>query len=169
MRLKSRTISLVACLALASVTTGCFGKFALTRKLYGWNDSFDNKFVKTIVFWAFNIIPVYGVLGTADFLVLNLIEFWSGSNPVANVAPEVQPDGSIKIERDGVALLLKPAGDKRFEIYRGAELVGTAMMTGDRGLVFTQTASGQVVRVTGEEVRDAEPMAQKIVLQQPAM
>lgn len=168
MRLKSRTISLFAVLALASVTTGCFGKFALTRKFYGWNDSFDNKFVKTIVLYAFMIIPVYEVVGLADFFVLNLIEFWSGSNPVSQLSPQVMPDGSIRVEKDGVVLTLKPAGDKRFEIWKGEELVGYATGTGDKGLVFTQTQSTQVIRVTGEEVRQTEALAQKIELQPAA-
>lgn len=73
-------------LALGSLTltqTGCFGEFALVRKVYNWNQDIGGKFVNTLVFYALNIIPVYGIASLVDFVILNLIEFWSGSNPVS--------------------------------------------------------------------------------------
>ena len=76
----------IACALLASflvVNTGCFGSFSLTQKVYSWNNSLGDKFVKTIVFYAFNIIPVYDATVFIDVVVLNLIEFWTGSNPLA--------------------------------------------------------------------------------------
>lgn len=64
--------------------SGCFGEFALVRKVYSWNqDVSSNKFVKTLVFYVLNIIPVYGVASFIDIVILNLIEFWSGTNPLA--------------------------------------------------------------------------------------
>lgn len=65
--------------------TACFGKFQATRTVYGWNDSLGNKWVKTLVFWAFSIIPVYMVVGLVDAIIFNLIEFWTGQNPIASV------------------------------------------------------------------------------------
>lgn len=77
----------VLALVLGSVIvtqTGCFGEFALTRKVYGWNeDVSDNKFVRTLVFYVLCIVPVYEIAGFVDVVVLNLIEFWSGTNPLA--------------------------------------------------------------------------------------
>lgn len=74
-------------LALGSLMisqSGCFGEFALVRKVYSWNqDVSSNKFVKTLVFYVLNIIPVYGVASFIDIVILNLIEFWSGTNPLA--------------------------------------------------------------------------------------
>ena len=43
----------------------------------------DSRFVKTLVFWGLNIIPVYGVAALGDLIIFNLIEFWTGSNPLA--------------------------------------------------------------------------------------
>jgi hypothetical protein len=69
--------------SMASVSTGCFGSFQLTRNFYQWHDStFDNKFVKSLLYY----IPfsfVYGITIFVDFIALNLIEFWSGSNPIS--------------------------------------------------------------------------------------
>lgn len=65
--------------------SSCVGSFGLFNRLTSWNQSVGNKFVNELVFLAFNIVPVYGVAYLADALVINSIEFWSGSNPMANV------------------------------------------------------------------------------------
>jgi hypothetical protein len=71
--------------------TACFGSFGLVKTLYEWNDGVsDNKFVKSIITWAMIVIPVYGLAGFLDFVIFNLIEFWSGSNPVAMQEGEVE-------------------------------------------------------------------------------
>ena len=69
----------------AFLFSSCIGSFGLHSKLLNWNQGIGNKFVNELVFLAFNIIPVYGVCYLADALVINSIEFWSGSNPMASV------------------------------------------------------------------------------------
>lgn len=63
--------------------SGCYGSFKLVEKVYEWNGSIEDKFVRSIVFWALCIIPVYPFAGFVDAVILNVIEFWSGSNPVS--------------------------------------------------------------------------------------
>lgn len=65
--------------------SSCVGSFGLFNRLSSWNNTIGNKFVNELVFLAFNIVPVYGVAYLADALVINSIEFWSGSNPMANI------------------------------------------------------------------------------------
>lgn len=91
--LKSTAVGMLTVFSIAS--TGCFGEFALTRKVYEFNDGIagddiGGKFVKTIVFYAMNIIPVYGVAGFIDGVILNLIEFWTGSNPLAMADGDIE-------------------------------------------------------------------------------
>lgn len=50
-----------------------------------WNQGVSNKFVNELIFLAFHIVPVYEIAYLADALVLNSIEFWSGSNPTASI------------------------------------------------------------------------------------
>ncbi len=64
--------------------SSCVGSFGLFNRLSSWNNQIGNKFTNELVFLALNIIPVYGVAYLADALVINSIEFWSGSNPMAN-------------------------------------------------------------------------------------
>ncbi|WP_308763229.1 DUF3332 domain-containing protein [uncultured Bacteroides sp.] len=74
-----------ACLILGAsiICSSCIGSFGLWNSLKDWNSNIGNKFVNEIVFFAFHIIPVYQVAYFADIIVLNSIEFWSGSNPLA--------------------------------------------------------------------------------------
>lgn len=83
---KNRFMYLMA-LALSSSIffSSCVGSFGLFNRVSSWNQSVGTKFVNELVFLALNIIPVYGVAYLADALVINSIEFWTGSNPMANV------------------------------------------------------------------------------------
>lgn len=84
--MKEKKLTLVAVLLSGSLLfSSCVGSFGLFNRLSTWNQSVGNKFVNELVFLAFNIVPVYGVAYLADVLVINSIEFWSGSNPMANV------------------------------------------------------------------------------------
>lgn len=86
--MKKSRMTTVCALALSGsvIFSSCIGSFSLFNKVRDWNLGVsNNKFVNELVFLAFNIIPVYGICYAADILVINSIEFWSGTNPVANV------------------------------------------------------------------------------------
>lgn len=73
----------VSCLSIGVLNTGCYGTFPLTKQIYKFNGSIGDKYVKQVVFWAFFIVPVYEVGTLADVIIFNLIEFWTGSNPLS--------------------------------------------------------------------------------------
>ncbi|MCF0185449.1 MAG: DUF3332 domain-containing protein [Bacteroidaceae bacterium] len=77
------SVALVLTIASSMMLSSCIGSFALFNKLKDWNSNISSKFVNELVFFAFWIVPVYEVSLLADALVINSIEFWSGSNPVA--------------------------------------------------------------------------------------
>jgi hypothetical protein len=62
---------------------GCYGKMALTKKVYAVNGEVNDKFVRSLVTWILIIVPVYQISALADFILFNTIEFWSGKNPVS--------------------------------------------------------------------------------------
>jgi len=70
--------------------TGCFGSFTLTHKLYEANASINNKFLQTIVMYVLLILPAYGGAAFLDIIIFNLIEFWSGSNPLSLEAGQME-------------------------------------------------------------------------------
>lgn len=85
MKRASRLLA-VMCVALFSVqVSGCFGKFALTRAIWEFNKNVSpNKFIQWLVFLVLVVVPVYGIGTLVDAVVINSIEFWTGSNPVGS-------------------------------------------------------------------------------------
>ena len=114
----------VAVVLLAGVllTNSCVGSFGLFNKLASWNKSATNeKFLNELIFLI--ISPAYAVCSVVDVLVLNTIEFWSGSNPVAQRVGktfEVQgQDGryyAVTTLKDGYSIK-KPTGEVIKFIY----------------------------------------------------
>jgi len=138
-------IALVLVAAVGAFSAGCFGKFQLTKKLYDINQSIDEKYVRSAATWIF-IIP-YAVTGLLDFIVFNVIEFWTGENPVATApVTKVYAQGSGKtvltLSRDGSATVAV------IERYEAGRLFSTLRVRDDgRGKVAAvETAAGEKVR-----------------------
>ena len=94
------------------VLSGCYGKNACFNKLHDWNGTLGDKWINSIVHFTLFWLPVYGIcLFLVDGLVLNTIEFWTGSNPLASgdsyfekdaqgntIAAVKNEDGSMSVE-----------------------------------------------------------------------
>lgn len=96
-----------AVLAVATLgllgSSACFGSFNLTRKVWTFNKTVSpDKFVQELVFLAFTAIPVYGIAGFLDAVVINSIEFWTGENPVTVAKSTTTPDGRTFVQRGSV-------------------------------------------------------------------
>ena len=64
-------------------TSGCFGTFQLTRKVYKFNREVSpDKWIRELTFLVMVVLPVYGFASFLDAVVFNSIEFWTGNNPV---------------------------------------------------------------------------------------
>lgn len=156
----------IACSSLA----GCYGKFALTRKVYAVNGEVKDKYLRSLVTWVFVIVPVYGISALADFILFNTMEFWSGRNPVA------QGEKEFFYVRNGEHYQVnarKSGTDLAYRIrhYGGNALVDTMEITwdlttgeskvttreGDRVTRYTASVSEQGVRV--EQLADGQGMA----------
>jgi hypothetical protein len=116
---------LVACTITVSTlsTTGCFGKFAAFNHLRQWNGKFSkNKFVNWLVFIVLCVLPVYEIFFTADVLVLNSLEFWTGSNPLAvgDTYRETDENGNsvtaVKMEDGSLYMRLDAASGEKQEL-----------------------------------------------------
>lgn len=93
--------------------TSCLGSFELSSKLMAWNKTIDNKFVNEVVFVALCIVPAYEVAMLADLLVLNSIEFWSGSSPLARETKVIEGnDGKYRVECDGKGYTITSLNDQ---------------------------------------------------------
>lgn len=96
--------------------SSCIGSFGLFNKVRTWNEGVGgNKWVSELVYLALWIVPVYELTLLADGVVLNTIEFWTGSNPVANAGEVKKVKGEngeylVKTNQDGYTIT-NEAGD----------------------------------------------------------
>ncbi|MCH5327794.1 MAG: DUF3332 domain-containing protein [Coprobacter sp.] len=108
MKKSKLTLFLAVLLSGSILFSSCIGSFSLTTKLHGWNNNIGNKFVNELVFLAFCILPVYEISLMADYLVLNSIEFWSGSNPIAESTHHIKGENSnflVKSHKKGYTII----------------------------------------------------------------
>ncbi|MEX0361487.1 MAG: DUF3332 domain-containing protein [Allomuricauda sp.] len=91
----------ISCLMLSCTIlfSSCLGSFRAFNNLKDWNQGLtDSKFLDNLIFWGLNIVPVYGLFFLGDALIFNVIEFWSGSNPIAMKDGESETQ---MVEHDG--------------------------------------------------------------------
>ena len=181
-------ISVIMIAAILGTSTGCFGEFALTRKLWAWNDDVtDSRFVNNLVFYALAILPVYEVVGAADLIIFNLIEFWTGDNPLA--MQEGERDRQI-IPLDGEEYiveasknqfeLIAPDGERtilRFEesdaswnlISNGVSQKLTASVENEEGIYYQIYGQESVVSLKANTAYDADFLSQLFSRESVAM
>jgi hypothetical protein len=85
-----KTLLATVAISLLLIQTGCIGSFKLTGAVLKFNKNISNKFVGELVFLVFCIVPVYEISVLVDALILNLVEFWTGSNPMAMQPGQVE-------------------------------------------------------------------------------
>jgi len=120
--MKRRNLTLLCSVILGGsiFLSSCVGSFSLHNKLSSWNQTLDNKFVNELVYLALNIVPVYPIAYVADALVINSIEFWTGSNPVANAGDVKKVKGEngdylVKTQENGYSIS-KENGEKTMDL-----------------------------------------------------
>ncbi len=81
--MKKQIRNIILMFMAAVMLSGCFGSNQMFNRMNKWNGTINNKYARSAVHFAFWIIPVYIVSLAGDILVLNVIEFWGGKNPMA--------------------------------------------------------------------------------------
>ncbi len=98
---KVKKVVVALSLATTLFLSSCIGSFGLTNRVLDWNKGLGNQFVNEVVFIAFHIVPVYGITCLADVIVINSIEFWTGSNPIADNSQVINTEnGQVVIEQN---------------------------------------------------------------------
>lgn len=62
--------------------SSCIGSFTLTNKVLDWNRTVGDQWVNELVFLVCHVVPVYEISIFIDSVILNSMEFWTGSNPM---------------------------------------------------------------------------------------
>lgn len=80
---KIRKMALTVALAGTVLFSSCIGSFSLTNKVLDWNKSVGDQWVNELVFLVCHVVPVYEISIFIDGVILNTMEFWTGTNPMA--------------------------------------------------------------------------------------
>jgi hypothetical protein len=109
----------------ATTAAGCFGQFRAVHAVYDFNrQASDSAVVRSLLQVALIVVPVYIVAALVDMLVLHVLDFINGTNPVA---VETLPDGSalhmarIDAKTVRVRHVDKQGRESSFELERGAD------------------------------------------------
>lgn len=166
MLMKIRHLKVSALLLAATLlTSSCVGSFSLFNRVAKWNThATSSKFLNEIIFIL--ISPAYAVCAVADVLVLNTIEFWSGSNPLAQKVGTVQKvtgkDGliyAVKTLRNGYEVT-SPNGEVVSFIYDKKTNSWSQEQNGkkveifrfnDDGTIQARLSDGETIRVNPDE------------------
>ncbi len=133
-------------MAMAIVLSGtilfssCVGSFSLFNRLCTWNQGVSNKFVNELVFLALNIVPAYGVCYLADILVINSIEFWTGSNPMADV-------GNIKSVQGENGTYMVKTTEKGYSITKEGESTSMDLIYDQQTNTWSAQSDGNSTRL----------------------
>ena len=133
------------CVAMVSLQ-GCYGKMALTRKVYQVNGEVKDRYLRSLVSWVFILVPIYFVSAVADFILFNTIEFWSGNNPVA----EGEKNFQYAANGENFHVTARKSGKRVYYVinhYRGNNYLDTLSIIWDLktgNSTATLTGSGKV-------------------------
>lgn len=124
------------------VLSGCYGKNACFNKLHDWNGTLGNKWLNSIVHFFLNVFPVYMIcLGLIDGLVLNTVEFWTGSNPLASGDSYYEKDA----QGNEIAAVKNADGSMSVELTTAKGEKASMTLQRDENVVRALDAEGSVV------------------------
>lgn len=152
--MKKISLKVMACLLSGSlVCSSCVGSFKLFNSYNQWQTQMTNiKIVNGIV--GFILLPIVGgVTYLVDAVVLNTIEFWSGSNPMASNVGKTQKvlgeDGryyAVKTLKDGYQVTA-PTGEVTLFTYDQQSNSWSMSQNGEVREIFRFNEDGQSIRV----------------------
>ena len=124
-----------------------------------------------MVFLAFHIVPVYEVAYLADILVLNSIEFWSGSNPVAELGSIRTIHGekgtyAIRTNEDGYTITKEGDEGKELNlVYNAAKRTWNAEAEGQSFELIRMNEDGTIsYQQPDGSLRTIVPNAQEVAI-----
>ena len=100
--------------------SSCIGSFGLFNKLLTWNKQLGDNWTNEVVFVLLNIVLAYPIAWVIDAVVLNSIEFWTGTNPSADVQTKQikTEDGLYTIKTDANGHQIQKEGSDEIVEFR---------------------------------------------------
>ena len=135
--------TLLSLVMVASFSTACIGRGALGKKLAKWNlEVNEERWNREIIFFGLYMFGVYPLAGVADILVINSIEFWTGTNPISQES-SISPISYKEFKTDD--------GTQVTMIHQADDSIDVTLMAADGQRRFmTLTRSEEGIRAVDE-------------------
>ena len=122
-------------------------------------------------------IPVYGGAMFIDGAILNLIEFWTGGNPLAaqlqesdtrlaSVKASQAADGTVTVQRGEQTFTVEPMAGNRVRISSQDGLLGFAEFNADGSSTVYDATGRPLQTLSAADYAAAQPQLQQLVLAQ---
>lgn len=160
---KRMFLILCLCAGTCVMTTSCIGSFGLLNKFSAWNMSATgNKYVNGFI--GILLSPVYACCFTADMIIFNTIEFWSGSRLISSSQRIVGGNGDVYLvhttpggytitnetQQDSMQLTYDEAQHEWSSVYQGATRKLFRFNDGNKTLTV-YLPDGETVEVSNDE------------------
>jgi len=137
-RFGQRIVAATALVSVMTMSTACYGPFALTKNVYQWNSNVkgsgqvNDKWMKELVFFGMLIVPAYMFSALLDTFIFNSMHFWTGESPIK--ASDTSVDGTKVTTVGDVTIRWLPSNDGATVTYeqygviqRRAKIVSSAV------------------------------------------
>lgn len=144
----SRPIRVIAALVAAGLlSSGCYGPFTLTRKVYNWNGNVSqDKWAVEVLFLLLNVpfLSVYGLAITADAIFFNSVVFWTGNN-ILNTNASMPPTRRI-VRGDHEVVMTRVADDELLmESFTAGQPQGSVRLRREDGGIVALGPDGRLL------------------------
>ena len=134
-------IAALVCAGMVTLT-GCYGSNALFEKIHKWNGTLGNKWLNSIVHFFLMVFPVYPIsLCFIDGLILNTVEFWTGSNPIAAGDSYYEQDA----QGNSIAAVKNADGSMSVEVTTAAGEKANMTLQRDENVIRAIDSNGELV------------------------
>lgn len=139
--------------------TNCYGSFKLVKKLHIMVGSVNNKWISSVIVILVYLVPIIlWVTYILDIVVFNLIEFWSGSNPISNSDYDENGTAVKEFSQDNVTLkltYLKFGKEMQIQTFNNGIQDGENIIVNkdEPGVLYKQEITGELTKVDSKNIK----------------
>ncbi len=162
-----RLVTVAVLVGFVTVSTACYGPFALTKNVYRWNSNIkgsrevNDKWMKELAFFGLIVVPAYPFSVLLDMFIFNSMHFWTGESPIKESGLESEGTRVVTVGETTIRWTSSEDGatvtyERHGVVERRATIMANAMgyrLVEENGKVLSETeyaADGTVRLLNGE-------------------
>lgn len=149
-----RIVAATVLLGVMTMSTACYGPFALTKNVYHWNstvkgsDPSNERWMKEFVFFGMLVVPVYMFSALLDTFIFNSMHFWTGESPIK--ASDIGSDGAKVTTLGETTIRWSPSNDSATVTYERRGMIE------HRATIMASASGYRLIDENGQTLSEAE-------------